>query len=35
MGYYDVVKTTPGGTVKKPKPKPKKKDNHNAFRRLL
>jgi len=25
MGYYDVVKTTPGGTVKKPKPKPKNK----------
>jgi len=25
MGYYDVVKTTPGGTVKKPKPKPKTK----------
>jgi hypothetical protein len=24
MGYYEVVKTTPGGTVKKPKPKPKK-----------
>jgi len=23
MGYYDVVRTTPGGTVKKPKPKPK------------
>jgi hypothetical protein len=23
MGYYDVVKGTPGGTVKKPRPKPK------------
>lgn len=23
MGYYDVVKATPGGTVRKPKPKPK------------
>jgi len=26
MGYYEVVKSTPGGTVKKPKPKPKKKN---------
>ena len=26
MGYYDIIKTTPGGTVKKPKPK-KKKEN--------
>ena len=24
MGYYEIVKETPGGTVKKPKPKPKK-----------
>jgi hypothetical protein len=32
MGYYEVVKSTPGGTVKKPKPKPKKK---NAKPRIL
>ncbi len=33
MGYYDIVKGTPGGTVKKPKPKPKK--NKNAKSRIL
>ena len=32
MGYYEVVKSTPGGTVKKPKPKPKKR---NAKPRIL
>ena len=36
MGYYDVVRTTPGGTVKKPKPKPKpRKKQMYAFQRLL
>lgn len=25
MGYYEVIKSTPGGSVKKPKPKPKPK----------
>jgi hypothetical protein len=32
MGYYDIIKTTPGGTVKKPKPKPK---NKNGKSRIL
>ena len=32
MGYYDIIKSTPGGTVKKPKPKPKK--NHGKPRIL-
>lgn len=27
MGYYEVIKSTPGGSVKKPKPKPKPKRN--------
>jgi hypothetical protein len=36
MGYYDVVKGTPGGTVKKPKPKPKpRKSKSNEKSRLL
>lgn len=24
MGYYEIVKSVPNGSVKKPKPKPKK-----------
>jgi hypothetical protein len=32
MGYYDIIKSIPGGTVKKPKPKPKK---HNGKSRTL
>lgn len=35
MGYYDVIKTTPGGTVKKPKPRPKPKHKNNEKLRLL
>jgi hypothetical protein len=36
MGYYDVVKGTPGGTVRKPKPKPKpRKSKSNEKSRLL
>jgi hypothetical protein len=36
MGYYDVVKGTPGGSVRKPKPKPKpKKSKGNERSRLL
>jgi hypothetical protein len=36
MGYYDVVKATPGGTVRKPKPKPKpRKSKSNEKSRLL
>jgi len=36
MGYYDIVKGTPGGTVKKPKPKPKpRKSKSNEKSRLL
>lgn len=27
MGYYEVIKSIPGGSVKKPKPKPKPKRN--------
>ena len=27
MGYYEVIKSTPGGSVKKPKPRPKPKRN--------
>lgn len=27
MGYYEVIKSTPGGSIKKPKPKPKPKGN--------
>lgn len=27
MGYYEVIRSTPGGSVKKPKPKPKPKRN--------
>lgn len=27
MGYYEVIKSTPGGSVKKPKPRPKLKRN--------
>jgi hypothetical protein len=35
MGYYEVIKSTPGGTVKKPKPKPKPKYKSNEKSRLL
>jgi hypothetical protein len=35
MGYYEVIKSTPGGTVKKPKPKPKPKYKSNEKPRLL
>jgi hypothetical protein len=35
MGYYEVIKSTPGGTVKKPKPKPKPKSKSNEKPRLL
>jgi hypothetical protein len=36
MGYYDVVKGTPGGTVRKPKPKPKpRKSKRNEKSRPL
>jgi hypothetical protein len=36
MGYYEIVKGTPGGTVKKPKPKPKpRKSESNEKSRLL
>jgi|694.fasta_scaffold07130_32 hypothetical protein len=36
MGYYEIVKGTPGGTVKKPKPKPKpRKSKSNEKSRLL
>jgi hypothetical protein len=36
MGYYEIVKGTPGGTVKKPKPKPKpRKFKSNEKSRLL
>jgi hypothetical protein len=36
MGYYDVVKGTPGGSVRKPKPKPKpRKSKSNEKSRLL
>ncbi len=31
MGYYEVVKSTPGGTVKKPKPKPKKRNGKSRI----
>ena len=30
MGYYDIIKSIPGGTVKKPKPK-----KHNGKSRTL
>lgn len=33
MGYYEIVKSTPGGTVKKPKPK--KKNKIYEFRRKI
>jgi hypothetical protein len=36
MGYYEVIKATPGGSVKKPKPRPKpKRNNRHEKTRLL
>ena len=34
MGYYDIVRSVPGGTVKNPKPKKPKKYNNKLACKL-